>query len=99
MKAERFGSYSSRSTVAGMSNLRRLKSIDAVGALVPAAAPARGDAAEIVAAAGLGQALGQRLYRLALVEPRAVDDHQLALARRRRIVMFSVPWLCSSRPF
>jgi hypothetical protein len=52
---------------------------------VAAAAPAHRDAAVIVAAAGM-LALGQRLDRLALPQLAAVDDDQLALARRRRLV-------------
>jgi hypothetical protein len=43
------------------------------------------DAAVIVAAARLGQAFGQALDGLALVETRAVDDDQLAGARRYRV--------------
>jgi hypothetical protein len=59
--------------------LRALEVDDAVRTLVAAADEAGGDAAVIVAAAGLGQAFGQALHRLALVEARAVDQHQLAL--------------------
>jgi hypothetical protein len=51
MNAVRFGSYSSRSTVAGTSNLRRLKSTRSVALLVAAAAPPHRDAAVIVAPA------------------------------------------------
>src|SRR5262249_17616482 len=58
----------------------------AVGLLVAAAAEARRDAAEVVAAAGRDLALGERLERLALVEAGAVDQHQLALGRGRRLV-------------
>ena len=53
-------------------------------ALVAAAAEADGDAAEIVAAARGRLALGERLDRLALVELTAVDQHELAQARRDR---------------
>ena len=81
MKAVRFGSYSSRSTVAGTSNLRALEIDDAVAPLVAAAAPAHGDAAGVVAAALAAQALGQRLDRLALAQLAAVDDDELALRR------------------
>src|SRR4051794_8567667 len=52
----------------------------AQGALVTTAAEADGDAAQVVAAAGRGLALGQRLDRLALIELATVDDHQLAEA-------------------
>ena len=45
MNAVRFGSYSIRSTVAGMSQLAALEIDQAVGALVTAATPAAGDAA------------------------------------------------------
>jgi hypothetical protein len=56
-----------------MSNLRRLKSMMRYERLWPPPMK-RGDAAEVVAAARLGQAFGQRLDRLALVELRAVDQ-------------------------
>src|SRR5262249_6011887 len=59
----------------------------AVGLLVAAAAEAHGGAAGIVAAAVLVLALGQRLDRLALVERGAIDEHQLTLARRGRVVI------------
>src|SRR5262249_37446241 len=58
---------------------------DAEAALVPAAAPAHGDVAMIIPATLLALALGQRLHRRALPELAAVDDHQLALARRDRL--------------
>ena len=58
----------------------------AVGLLVAAAAEARGDVAVIVAAAGRHLALGQSLDRLAAMQTRAVDQHQLALTGRGRII-------------
>ncbi len=60
----------------------------AVGLLVATAAETHRDTAGVVAAAIADLALGQRLDRLALIERRTVDHHQLALARRRRIVCF-----------
>src|SRR5580692_8800760 len=59
----------------------------AVGLLVAAAAIARGDVAVVVAAAGRMLAFGQRFDRLAGIERGAVDQHQLALARRDRIIL------------
>src|SRR5690606_30778939 len=56
----------------------------AVRALVPAAGAERSHAADIVAAARLRQAFGQRLHRLALVQLRAINDHKLTAARRGR---------------
>src|SRR5205085_1716001 len=52
--------------------------------LVTTTAEADGDAAEVVTAAGGALALRQRLHRLALVELTAVDEHELAQARRDR---------------
>src|SRR5947207_15969066 len=46
----------------------------------------RGVVAMVVAAARLALAAGQRLDRLALPEPGAVDDHQLPERRRDRLV-------------
>ena len=69
-------------------DLGALEVDDAVGLLVAAAAKAHGDAAGVVAAAAAMLALGQRLDRLALVERRTIDHHQLALARRRRVEFF-----------
>src|SRR5262249_18476674 len=71
-----------------------------VGLLMAAAAEPRGDASVIVTAARRVLTLGQRLDRWALVQGRAIDDHQLALARRHRIVFFqrhrnallTIPW-------
>ena len=88
MNAVRFGSYSSRSTFAGDVELAPLEVDHAVGLLVAAAAEAHRDAAVIVAAAARMLAFGQRLDRLALVERRAIDQHQLALARRGRDCKF-----------
>jgi hypothetical protein len=51
MRELRFGSYSIAATLAGTPNLSRLKSIDAVRPLVPAAAKADGDGPGVVAAA------------------------------------------------
>ena len=53
-------------------------------ALVSAAPETDRDAAEVVAAAGRRLALGELLDRLALVELTAVDEHELAKARRDR---------------
>jgi len=66
-----------------------------VGLLVAAAAEPHGDAAGVVAAAIAELALGQRLYRLALVERRTIDHDQLALARRRGIVGFQCHRRCA----
>ena len=67
MRAERFGSYSIAATFAGTPSFVRLKSIDAVAALVAAALVARRDPAVVVAAAllldRLEQALLGRLLR------------------------------------
>src|SRR5262245_12045997 len=60
----------------------------AVGLLVATAAEAHRDAAVVVAAAGRVLALGQRLDRSAAMQARAVDDDQLALARRGRVIGF-----------
>src|SRR5262249_11144862 len=52
-----------------------------------AAAPVWGcDTAVVVAPAGRILAFGERLDRRSLMKGRAIDDHQLALARRYRIV-------------
>jgi hypothetical protein len=59
-----------------------------VGLLVATAAEAHRDTAVVVAAAIAVLALGQCLDRLAFIQRRTVDHHQLALARRRRIVCF-----------
>src|SRR6185437_4865599 len=66
--------------------LAALEVDDAIGLLMTAAAKPHGDAAGIVAAALFRLALGQRLQRLALMELAAVDHHQLAKARRARLV-------------
>src|SRR5690606_30227232 len=66
--------------------LASLEVDDPVGALVTAAAETRRDAAEIVAAAARDQPFGEALDGLALVQAGAVDEHQLALTRCRRIV-------------
>ena len=73
----------------------------AVFALVAAAAPEDGRAPLVVAPARAGEPLGQRLDRLALVQPAAVHQHQPAAARRSRLVMLErhrlrSPW--SHRP-
>src|SRR5882672_206825 len=60
----------------------------AVGFLVAAAAEAHGGAAVIVAAAARALTLGQRLHRRAAMQARAIDDDQLALARRGRVIGF-----------
>src|SRR6185437_7530723 len=73
--------------------LATLEIDDAVRTLVTAADEAGRDAAVIVAAAGLGQALGQALDGLALVEARTVDDDQLAGARRYRVIMLQCHFL------
>src|SRR5262249_27100703 len=59
-----------------------------VGLLGPAGAEARRDAGVVVAAAAGALALGQRLDRVAAMQARAIDDDQLALARRGRVVGF-----------
>src|SRR5262249_44110935 len=59
---------------------------DAISLLVAAATEAAGDATVVVASAGRILALGQGFDRLAAVEPGAVDEHKLALARRDRVV-------------
>src|SRR4051812_6173771 len=58
----------------------------AVRALMPAAAEAHGDAAVVVAPAARMLALGQLLDGLAAIEARAVDQNQVTLARRNRVV-------------
>ena len=65
---------------------------DAIGLLVAAAAETHGDPASVVAAALRGLALGQRLDRLALVELAAVDDDELAKARRDRLECLQRHW-------
>jgi hypothetical protein len=69
----------------------------AVEALVAAAAEAHGHPAVAAAPAGLGQALDQRLLGTPLVQVGLVHQHQLAAARRRRIVLLQghrirAPW-------
>ncbi len=71
--------------LAGDVELAALEVDDAVRLLVTAAAETHGDAASVVAAALLGLADGQRLDRLAPVETAAIDDGELAQARRRRL--------------
>ena len=88
MNAVRLGSYSRRSTVAGHIEFRALEIDDAIALLVTAALPAHRHAAGVIAAAMAVLAFGQRLDGVALVKLRAVDQHQLALARRRRLVLF-----------
>src|SRR5690606_23998727 len=73
--------------------LAALEVDDTVGALVTAADEAGGDTTVVVAAARLGQTLGQTLDRLALVQAGAVDDDQLAGAWRDRVVMFQCHFL------
>src|SRR5499426_2329026 len=58
----------------------------AVGLLVAAAAEAHGDAPAVVAPAARGLAFGQGLHRRAAMEAGAVDQDELALARRDRFV-------------
>src|SRR5262249_25714349 len=58
----------------------------AVGLLVATTTETHGDAAIVVAAAGRALAFGQRLDRVAAMQTRAVDDDQLALAWRGRVV-------------
>jgi len=72
----------------GHVDLGALEIDDAIGLLVAAAAETHGDAPRGVASARGMLALGQRLDRLALVEARTIDHHQLALARRRGIECF-----------
>src|ERR1051326_1940244 len=70
----------------------------AIRLLVATAAIAAGDRARIVAAAGGILAFGQRLYGLAGVKAGAVDQHQLALSRRNRIVGFQRHRIRSLQP-
>src|SRR5262245_585652 len=65
--------------------LAALEVDDAVRTLVAATDETRRHAAVIVTPARRGQPFGQALYRLALVEARTVDDHQLALTWRYRL--------------
>src|SRR5262249_24952966 len=60
----------------------------AVGPLMTAAAKPYGDAAAAVAPAACILAFGQRLYRCAPMHTRAIDQHELALTRRHRVVGF-----------
>src|SRR5207248_1137167 len=75
-------------------NLRRrvelapLEVDQAVGLLVTTAAEAHGHAAGIVAATRRMLPFGQHLYRCAMIKAGAIDQHQLALARRNRVVGF-----------
>ena len=71
--------------------LAALEVDQAVAPLVAAAAMPDRDPAGIVAPAALGEALGQRLDRLALPQLRAVDLDQLAQRRRDRLEASSVP--------
>jgi hypothetical protein len=68
--------------------LRALEVDGAEPPLVTAATPALGDAAVIVAPAALTLALGERLDGTTLPELAPVDEDELALARRRRLVGF-----------
>src|SRR5262249_60611696 len=70
----------------------------AVGLLVAAPPVAPGRTAEIVASASRLLALGQRLYGFAAVEAGAVDQYQLALARRDRVVGLECHCLPPYRP-
>ncbi len=83
MKAVRFGSYSRRSTVAVHVELTTLEVDQAVQALGAAAAETDRDTAIAAATARLGQTFDQRLFRAALVELAAVDQHQAAAAGAR----------------
>ncbi len=56
---------------------------------------AGGDAAKVVTPTALRQTFRQGLDRLAFVEAGAVDDDELALARRDRIEMFQCHCSCS----
>src|SRR5690606_7611900 len=80
----------------GHAELATLEVDDAVRTLVTAADETGGDAAVVVAAAALAQAFRQALDRLTLVETGTVDDHELARARRNRVVVLqchrSVPY-------
>jgi len=69
-------------------DLGALEIDDAVGLLVATTAEAHDHAADIVAPARGHLSFGQRLDRLALVERRAIDHHQLALARCRGVECF-----------
>ena len=89
MKAVRFGSYSSRSTVAGTSNLRRLGSMIRITPLMAAAAPARRDPAGVVAAALLGQPSVSALTGLPFHKLRPVDLNEPPLRRRVGLKVFS----------
>ena len=69
-------------------DLLTLEVDDAVSLLVAAAAETHGDTAGIAASAGRVLAFGQSLDRLALVQRRTIDHHQLALAWRRGVECF-----------
>src|SRR6185437_2522340 len=68
--------------------LAALEIDEAITLLVTAALPAHGDAAGVVAPAVLRLAFGERLDRIAFVQARTVDQHQLALTGSRRAILF-----------
>src|SRR5262249_58304070 len=72
----------------GLIELAGLEVDEAQRLLVAAAAKPHRDAAVVVAPAGRNLAFGQRLDWLAAVKRGAVDEHQLALARGRRLEGF-----------
>jgi hypothetical protein len=78
----RFGSYSMRSTLAANAFLVALEVDQAVGLLVATTDVTGGDAAIVVAAAGLRLLLGQRFQRAALVQASRGDaDHRATAGR------------------
>src|SRR5215813_9546610 len=70
----------------------------AVGLLVAAAAETHGDAAAVIAPAARIPALGQLLHRRAVMQAGAIDQDQLALARRDGVVGLECHSLAPYRP-
>src|SRR5262249_47304874 len=66
--------------------------------LVAAAAAPRGDMAMHIPAGTFRAALGEGLHRLALPQLRAVDQHELAEARRFGVIWFQCPGECALDP-
>src|SRR5262249_56264793 len=69
-----------------------------IGVLGGGGVGGHGRTAEIVASGSRLLALGQRLYGFAAVEAGAVDQYQLALARRDRVVGLECHCLPPYRP-
>ena len=76
------------------SNFVRLKIDDTIETLCAATAPACRDPSGVVPAAILGQTLGEGLDRTTFPKLRTVDQHQPALARRRRLVRLECHAFC-----